>query len=149
MLMEIIGKKGTNSYTFFIRYKKCPNDDFEWYYGRFCNVVDSISVFMDIAVGSNHAPAAEDPEEGAANCLHDRQCLSRIFVRDTLRAGTGAAIRDGIPRNDRVDHRGTAVGLCARSQQFFLWAAHCPDHFTASDARTKHNAIVRFLFILF
>ena len=33
MLMEIIGKKGTNSYTFFIRYKKCPNDDFEWYYG--------------------------------------------------------------------------------------------------------------------
>ena len=32
MLPVIIGKKGKNNTLFFIRYKKSPNDEFEWYY---------------------------------------------------------------------------------------------------------------------
>ena len=31
-LLVIIGKKGKNKSCFFNRYKKSPNDEFEWYY---------------------------------------------------------------------------------------------------------------------
>lgn len=89
----------------------------EWIFRGICNVVDSVFVYLDGAVGSNNV-VSEKPVPEVGVYISDNLRTSRTCVRNTLRSRSGTDVRIKFQADNSVDSSGFSIRLYSRDRRF-------------------------------
>lgn len=77
-------------------------------------MVGPIFVCVDSSMGSSNVPSKEPSEKDTAVHIYGGICGPWLFVWNLICPGAGAAIRNELERDSRMDHCGSAMGLHSR-----------------------------------